>query len=212
MARAPRPGACKAGLEPLIGEQGCALLQGELIRRTLEWGRAVAPGRVCLAFTPPDAEDEMRELAGDGVRLMVQRGADLGERLAAASKAVLEERGGPLLVVATDLPTLAVEHAQAALGDLAEGCDVSFGPTADGGYYLLGIDRPRPELFALESELWGGSQVLAQSLRAAHEGGLSIGLLRSERDLDTPADANALLADPRCPPEIANILRRRHIL
>ena len=37
--------------------------------------------------------------------------------------------------------------------------------------------------------------------------GLSLGMLRGERDLDTPADARAALADPRFPDEIAVALR-----
>ena len=62
-------------------------------------------------------------------------------------------------------------------------------------------------MFALPSEAWGGPRVLQLSLQAAAEAGLSLGMLRGERDLDTPADARAALADPRFPDDIAAALR-----
>ncbi len=45
------------------------------------------------------------------------------------------------------------------------------------------------------------------ALAAAHEAGLSLAMLRAERDLDDEADARAMLADPLTPPEIAALLR-----
>jgi hypothetical protein len=45
------------------------------------------------------------------------------------------------------------------------------------------------------------------TLAAAQEAGLRLGLLRAERDLDTPDDARALLADPALPGDVASLLR-----
>ena len=59
----------------------------------------------------------------------------------------------------------------------------------------------------MPAEEWGGPRVLQLSLQAAAEAGLSLGMLRGERDLDTPADARAALADPRFPDDIAEMLR-----
>ena len=106
-----------------------------------------------------------------------------------------------------DLATLEPAHARAALDDLADGIDVTFGPAFDGGYYLIGLRAPHPEVFALPRDAWGGPRVLELSLRAAAEAELSLGILRGERDLDTPEDARAALADPRFPDDIAAALR-----
>jgi len=207
MAKAPRAGETKTRLEPLLGPEGCARLQARLLARAARWAADVAPGAAFVAFTPDDALAEVGELVPAGTDLFPQEGADLGERLAAATGRVLAMHDGPLLTIGTDLATLDPRHAAAALEDLADGIEVTFGPAFDGGYYLIGLREPHPEVFALPAEEWGGPRVLQLSLQAAAEAGLSLGMLRGERDLDTPADARAALADPRFPDDIAEMLR-----
>jgi rSAM/selenodomain-associated transferase 1 len=207
MAKAPRAGEVKTRLEPLLGPKGCARLQELLLARAARWAADVAPGAAFVAFTPEESLAEVGALVPAGTDLFSQEGADLGARLAAATARVLAMHDGPLLTVGTDLATLEPRHAAAALDDLADGIDVTFGPAFDGGYYLIGLREPHPEVFALPSEAWGGPRVLQLSLQAAAEAGLSLGMLRSERDLDTPADARAALADPRFPEDIGAALR-----
>jgi rSAM/selenodomain-associated transferase 1 len=207
MAKAPRAGECKTRMEPLLGPAGCARLQAALTRRAAAWAREVAPGAAFLAYTPEGSLDEMVELVPPGTDLFLQEGAHLGERLAAATARVLHMHDGPVVVIGTDLPTLSLAHAEAALDDLENGCDVSFGPAFDGGYYLVALARDLPEVFALPAGAWGGADVFELSLRAAATAGLQFGMLRAERDLDTPADARAALADPSFPEEIVALLR-----
>lgn len=207
MAKAPRVGEVKTRLEPLLGAEGCARLQALLLARAARWAVDVAPGAAFVAFTPEESLAEVGALVPAGTDLFAQEGADLGARLAAATARAFAMHDGPLLTVGTDLATLEPRHAAAALDDLADGIDVTFGPVFDGGYYLIGLREPHPEVFALPSEAWGGPRVLQLSLQAAAEAGLSLGMLRGERDLDTPADARAALADPRFPDDIAAALR-----
>ena len=207
MAKAPRPGEVKTRLEPVLGSQGCARLQAALLRRAVAWAHAVAPGAAFVAYAPDDALAETLALVPPGTDLLAQEGADLGARLSAATARVLAMHPGPLLVVGTDLPTLSALHARAALEDLAHGCDVCFGPAFDGGYYLIALAAPQPQLFQLPSDAWGGPRVLELSVQAAENGGLTLGMLRVERDLDTPADVRAALADPHFPTEVAALLR-----
>ena len=207
MAKAPRPGEVKTRLEPVLGPEGCARLQAALLQRAVAWAHAVAPKAAFVAYAPDDALAETLELVPPGTDLFAQEGADLGARLSAATARVLAMHPGPLLVVGTDLPKLSAEHARAALEDLAEGCDVCFGPAYDGGYYLVALAAPQPRLFDLPPDAWGGPRVFELSVQAAQAAGLSLGMLRGERDLDTPADVRAALADPDFPPEIAALLR-----
>jgi uncharacterized protein len=204
IAKAPRPGLCKTRLQPVLGPDGCARLQRALLRRAAEWAAAV--GTSYVTFTPDEARDEVAALAPEA-RLIPQVGGDLGDRLAAATTQVLEEHGGPVVLIGVDTPQLTPAHARAALDDLRDGIDVTFGPASDGGYYLVGLREPHPEVFALPSEQWGGPEVLRLSLEAAAGAGLSLGMLRSERDLDEPSDVEAFLADPLTPPEVKAALR-----
>lgn len=219
MAKAPRAGAVKTRLEPLLGPAGCAALAGHLIRNAAGVGAAAlllprqpgpdgdGAGALFVAVDPPGACAEMGGLLPEGTRLLAQRGKNLGERLAAACIEVFAGGYQPVVVIGTDAPTMTPERIGAAFRELGAGRDAVFGPALDGGYYLVGIKAPAPELFALDPELWGSSSVLAASLTAARRAGLRTGLLAPLRDLDTPQDAQALLGDPVLPAAIAGALR-----
>ena len=207
MASAPRPGDAKPGLEPLLGAEGCARLQRALIARAGRW--AATAGAPWIAYEPGDALAEMRSLAPDGARLIAQAGEHAGERMERAFAEVAAAHGGPVIVIGTDQPVLGPAHAWAALDDLEDGVDVVLGPATDGGYYLIAARELHPAIFAIEPEAWGGPRVMALTLAAIVDAGLSMGWLRSERDLDEPADAAALLADPCAPSDIVAALRGR---
>src|SRR3954454_13201918 len=198
MARAPRPDHAKTRLEPLLGPEGCARLQAELIGVSVRWGATLGP--VFVAVWPADA---LEEFDAPGATLFGQEGADLGERMAAAVQRV----GGPVVVVGTDMPTLGPFHATSVMSDLSAGVDVVFGPAHDGGYYLVALREPRADVFALPPEAWGGPEVLGLSLARAAAAELEVGLLRGERHLDTPGDARALLLHHALPVSVAAILR-----
>ena len=63
-------------------------------------------------------------------------------------------------------------------------------PAFDGGYVLIGVDRPRPELFAGVD--WGTERVLAQTRERAHAARLRLLELESRRDIDRPEDLETL--------------------
>jgi len=200
MARGPVPGRVKRRLEPMLGPDGCARLHAVLVRRTL--ATAAALGRVVVACegaveVPPGAD---RVAQSDG---------DPGERMRTAAGWAFERHGGPLLVVGTDVPRLGEGHVAAALADLATGADASFGPTLGGGAYLTALPAPRPEVFGLGAGEWGGPAVLGRMLERAGAAGLEIGMLHMERDLGTPEDARAMLADPLLPADVRAALADR---
>ncbi|MBT8487370.1 MAG: DUF2064 domain-containing protein, partial [Gemmatimonadetes bacterium] len=64
--------------------------------------------------------------------------------------------------------------------------DVVVGPATDGGYYLVGLTRPSPELFAgIE---WSTPRVLPQTLERIAARGLTVALLTAKSDVDTADD------------------------
>jgi glycosyltransferase A (GT-A) superfamily protein (DUF2064 family) len=203
IAEAPRPGLCKAGLERLLGPEGCVRLQTILVARAAAWASRV--GDAFVVFAPEDARDEIAPLA-PGATLLPQAGGSPGERLAAAFRAVFAVHPGPALLVGVDVPHLGDAHAEGALDDLRDGIDVTVGPSANGGYYLIGLREPHDAVFDLDASVWGGSQVLVKTLEVAARAGLTFAMLRSERHLDDEADARAMLADPLTPPDVVAAL------
>jgi rSAM/selenodomain-associated transferase 1 len=208
MARAPRPGEAKTRLEPLLGPDGCARLQAELIRHTARWVTR-ATRSAWLAFTPPDARDELAGLVPRRVRLFSQQDGDLGARLRAATELVFRRHGGALMVIGTDAPELGAVHLRFAEHALATGADACLVPALDGGYALIALARPTPAAFDVPPDAWGGPDVLALTMMALETAGCSSALLEPVRDLDTPADARYIAADPRCPPPVKRALQHR---
>jgi rSAM/selenodomain-associated transferase 1 len=205
MAKAPRPGRVKTRLHPLLGPQGAAALQTVLIRHVAALAAAQAP--TFVAFDPPDAADQLRELVPAAVTLFAQRGRHLGERMTAAVDHVAALTRGPVIVVGTDVPTLSRDLLGRAVDGLAGGADAVLGPALDGGYYLIALSAPMPAAFGIDPELWGGDRVLAATLAALARNGRRARLLEPLRDLDTPTDAAALLHDPALPAAVAALLR-----
>lgn len=193
MARAPRAGDCHHGLEPLLGAERCARLQAVLLRRAVAWARAVAGERVAVAFTPAGAGAEVAAEAGAGVEVW----EDVAPQ--AAAERAFAVFGGPVLLARAEMPRLREGHARAALLDLDEGADVAFGPSHGGGWYLVALAAPHPELLEADT--------VAECLGVAGRLGLEVGLLRMERDLTSPEDAEALLVDPIVPLEVRTALR-----
>lgn len=166
-----------AGPAPGLDAARRDALHALLVRRAEAWAAAAAPGGAVVVVAPDDV---------------------------AAALARLDH--GPVLIVRAGCPRLGPEHAEAALADLADGCDVVFGATLEGGWYLAGLREPRPELLAIipgAAERFGGIGGILERARAQ---GASVGMLRHERMLATPGDAAALLADPLLDAELRAVL------
>ncbi|HUY59403.1 MAG TPA: TIGR04282 family arsenosugar biosynthesis glycosyltransferase [Solirubrobacteraceae bacterium] len=205
MAKAPRPGETKTRLEPLLGPDGCARLQTELIRHATAWATR-ATRHASLAFTPTDARAQLAQLVPRRLRLFPQTSGDLGARLRVATELAFRGHHGPRIVIGTDAPELGVVHLQFAEQALAAGADACLVPALDGGYALIALTRPTPAAFDLPPDAWGGPDVLALTMTALGAAGCTTVLLDPVRDLDTPADACHIAADPRCPEAVRRAL------
>jgi len=144
-----------------------------------------------VAFTPVEAAGRMKELAPAGFRLVPQRGADLGERLSTLLRELLEDGHAGAIAIDSDSPTLPMAYVVEATRVLAEGhCDVVLGPCEDGGYYLIGLRSPQPDLF--EGIPWSTDAVFSMTLGKASRRGLSVHVLPRWFDVDTETDLGRL--------------------
>ena len=204
MTKAPEAGSVKTRLQPLLGPAGCAELQTLLIEGVVAL-TAEAGYRTVVAVTPDTAVPATRALAPHPAIVIPQRGSHLGQRMAGAVEQALADGAAKVVVVGTDLPTLTGATLDAAFQAL-DTADVVVGPALDGGYYLIGMRRALPELFALDPTLWGSPRVLDATLRLAATHGLTVHALEPARDLDTPEDAAVLSTDPRVAAPVRHLL------
>src|SRR5690348_2713691 len=144
IAKRPLAGQTKTRLcPPLSGEQAARLYEC-LLRDTLDVARAVPDVARSVLYLPLDAAPYFRSLAPD-FGLLPQQGDSLGERLDDALTRCLGNGFGKVVVMDSDSPTLPPTHVAAAFERLDQ-AEAVFGPTDDGGYYLVGLTKPRPRL------------------------------------------------------------------
>lgn len=184
MARAPRLGEVKTRLAAALGGERALTIYREITERVVTSVRD-SEARIVVAFTPADGGDEMRGWLGSGFAYQPQRTGDLGHRMAGAIGAQFAAGADRVVVVGTDCPTLDAGTVRAAF-DALDADDVVFGPASDGGYYLVGMRAPHPELF--DDVPWSSEQTLAVSLERARAAELRIALLDEMRDIDTVED------------------------
>jgi rSAM/selenodomain-associated transferase 1 len=194
MARAPRLGEGKSRLRARLSDEERLRLQEAFLRDTLDMALNSNIGRVYLAVTPPGAAAWAQSEFSDKVTTLAQLGNDLGQRMIKAMQEAASEGHGPVIVIGTDTPLLATAHLHAALRGL-DSADVCFGPSDDGGYYLVASNEPQASIF--QDVAWGTDQVLKTSLALARDAGLKCALLDELYDVDTPADLERLVADLR---------------
>jgi uncharacterized protein len=149
-----------------------------------------------VAFTPAEAETLMRAVSPAPLRLVAQRGADLGERLGNLLTELLDRGHAGAIAVDSDSPTLPMAYVSEAAQVLRHRThDVVLGPCEDGGYYLIGLRSPRPELF--QGIAWSTDVVLSTTLAKARALDLDVYLLPTWFDVDTEADLARLHAELR---------------
>lgn len=125
-----------------------------------------------------------------------QGGGDLGKKLQHIFDILPP---GPVVVIGTDVPGIAardIADAFAALGSH----DAVFGPSPDGGYWLVGMKR-RPHVpRAFDNVRWSSKHALADTIANLEE--FRVAWLRTCDDVDYAADLIRLapLVGRRVPP------------
>ncbi len=132
-----------------------------------------------------------------GVEVTEQGPGDLGRRMLSCFERARDEGAGATLILAADAPTLPAAHVHDALRALGGNRSAVVSPVPDGGYVLIGLERPRPELF--REIPWGGPRVLELTLARAREHEIDLLSIAPWYDVDTPADLRRLRDDLAAP-------------
>lgn len=185
MARLPQAGAVKSRLARAIGAAEAVRFYRSALDRTL---RRLGPDprwRLLLAVTPEHA----RWLPPwpPAIPRLGQGRGDLGTRM---QRLMDELPPGPVVIIGSDVPAVrppAIARAFKALGN----CDAVFGPSPDGGYWLVGMKR-RPHVpNAFAHVRWSSPHALSDTLD--NLAGREIGFIDSLPDVDEAEDYGAWL-------------------
>lgn len=185
-AREPLPGTVKTRLAASVGDQAAAQLYESMLQDVLKTCRGQDDGETVIFWACE--EDSLQRLAERyGFVSRRQRPGDLGQRMQSAFAEMFGDGCELCCIIGSDAPDLPFSYIQEAYRLLeTEQTDIVFGPSVDGGYYLLGMKRVWPQLFTDIS--WSSADVLEQSLTAARDSGASVALLPEWHDIDTIED------------------------
>ena len=189
----PTPGHVKTRLAASIGTEAAGTVYRACVELTLQRLAHLREESV-LCVDPPEALARARDWLGPGWTLQAQRGSDLGARLTDATGRAFADGAQRVVVLGTDSPWVRERDIVAAFAALRRS-DVVLGPTTDGGYYLIGLSRPVPEIF--EGIAWSSPSVFAQTQSHAHTLGLRLATLRPGYDLDQLDDVRRFVQDER---------------
>ena len=188
-ARDPIPGRVKTRLAATVGDVVAARLYETMIRDVLQTAHRLDGVAVHVVW---DCQERALARLAESFCCCSRRQTTgtLGERMASAFAELFAEGYTACCIIGSDAPDLPPSYIHDGF-HLVESAiaQVAFGPCPDGGYYLLAMGEPHPELFS--GIPWGTDYVLKQSRDAACHAGLTVALLPEWQDIDTLADFQA---------------------
>ncbi len=188
-AREPVPGLVKTRLAAAIGDRAAAELYETMLQDVLKACRQLGDVETVVFWA---CEEESLPRLAERYRCTSrsQSPGDLGQRMQTAFAEMFANGSDVCCIIGSDAPDLPLSYIQNAYTLLeTRQADVVFGPSRDGGYYLLGMRQVRPELFTKIP--WSSADVLEESLAAARDSGATVALLPEWQDIDTVEDLQA---------------------
>jgi uncharacterized protein len=184
--RYPEAGKTKTRLIPALGTKGAADLHRQMTEHTLTQVKQLQSNALSfeVRFTGGDLQ-LMQGWLGSDASYQFQGDGDLGQRMARSLLEAFQSGAEKAVLIGTDCPDVSAEILAQALAKLYH-YNLVLGPAMDGGYYLVGLQYPIPELF-IDID-WGTAKVLQQTVEIAENLNLSFVYLPYLADIDRPED------------------------
>ena len=180
MVKEPRPGRVKTRLGREIGMVRAAWWMRHQVRRLIRDTRDPR-WRTVLAVTP-DRSVPVSQCWPKGLPRWPQGSGDLGMRM---RRLLCRARPVPTCLVGTDIPGMNRTHIARAFSAM-RGCDLIFGPSGDGGFWLVGTRRYPIPAGLFESVRWSSRYALADT--CANISQCRVALVQRMNDVDSAAD------------------------
>lgn len=175
----PVLGKVKTRLAAQIGNENALTVYKKLLTKTAQVINDLSCDIILYYSDSVIGDDEFHSSVK---KKKVQRGHDLGTRMANAFKSGFETHKN-IVIIGTDLWTLEPQDIEDAFSALKKHTAV-LGPSTDGGYYLLGLKKFIPGVF--KNKVWGTSEVFSMTMADLKEN--DVYLLNEKNDIDTLED------------------------
>ena len=177
----PELGKVKTRLAADLGDASALEIYLSLLDHTRKTALSIEADRYTYYSHYVEEEDEWNNR---DFRKCLQSGMSLGQRMLSAFKESLEEYDRAILI-GSDCPGITPDLLELGF-DLLRFSDVVLGPSMDGGYYLIGMKKPQPELF--RKMPWSTDLVLGETRSRLRQAGLQWEELPVLADIDRGED------------------------
>lgn len=176
----PELGKVKTRLAKGVGDHKALEIYKKLLAFTKQVALSIDAQRF-LFYSKEIADDNWSQ---EDFQKETQSNGDLGDRMKTAFSISLK-KADHVLIIGSDCPQLSADIVNQAFEQLLHN-DLVIGPTLDGGYYLLGMNKCHDFLF--DQMEWSVSSVFSETISRAHEHGLTTFELATLSDIDHKED------------------------
>ncbi len=117
-----------------------------------------------------------------------QIGNDLGERMYNALKKIFSFGYNNAIIIGSDIPHIDIFLINKSFEYLQQNYDYVFGPSEDGGFYLIGTKNKKLTEKIFKSVQWSTNSVLKKTIENLKNNNLSFAFLPILNDIDTLLD------------------------
>lgn len=162
-AKAPVAGKVKTRLIPDYTPLQANLIHQQLLEHAISTLTRFTGVDIELHCAPDQSHNFFQYLRAQyKIKLKDQSAGDLGQKMSTALfNGLLDYK--KVLLIGADAPAIDTKYLYWAYNKL-ERNPIVLGPAEDGGYVLIGLTKPKPNMF--EGIEWGSEQVLQQTITA----------------------------------------------
>jgi len=182
--RNPELGRCKTRLARTVGNEDALAIYKILLQHTVKISKDLNIDKFVYYSNSIAKNDVWNE---EIFRKKKQGGNDLGKRMKNAFIDLFRMAYEKIIIIGSDMYDLSKTDLENAFSCL-ERNDFVLGPAEDGGYYLLGMKKNKPEIF--QNKKWGTKTVFSDTINDLKNE--KVYLLPIKNDIDIYEDIEGL--------------------
>lgn len=181
--RTPYLGTVKKRLAAGVGAFAARRIYFDLASKLIATVSRCTPWQTILSVTPNAAVSHGRNWP-PGLRKVPQGYGNLGERM---ERTFLQFPNQPVAIIGSDIPGISNKHIQNAFA-VIRSSDFVFGPSPDGGYWLVGVRVGNLARGLFQNIRWSSEFALTDTLK--NTGLRRVELIEELNDIDNVEDLN----------------------
>ncbi len=183
----PELGKCKTRLAATVGDEQALVFYKSMLQHTKTMVGQLSVEKHIYYSSFIDKNDLW--LDGDGFTKKLQTAGDLGDKMYNAFEQGFASGFERICIIGSDCYALDAPTIEQAFEALKTN-EAVIGPSTDGGYYLLGMNKPIRQLFY--NKAWSTQSVTADTEADLKALGYNYQMLKQLTDIDNEADLETI--------------------